>query len=188
MEYLLNALKKLLASTGLNASIADWSSILALVIASLLVIFLLDFIIRTIIRVVFSKIASRSKTNFDDIMVAHKVPRNIAHIFPLILAYKTIPNIFFEHPQWKFFFEKFILVIGISLVIWGLSSIFRSIRDFLKTFERLKDKPIDSYIQVLMIFIWLTGIFAVFCRSLWYYILGIYGGTGDGFSCYHLGI
>ena len=49
MEYLLNALKKLLLSTGLNASIADWSSILALVIASLLVIFLLDFIIRTII-------------------------------------------------------------------------------------------------------------------------------------------
>ena len=177
MEYLLNALKKLLASTGLNASIADWSSILALVIASLLVIFLLDFIIRTIIRVVFSKIASRSKTNFDDIMVAHKVPRNIAHIFPLILAYKTIPNIFFEHPQWKFLFEKFILVIGISLVIWGLSSIFRSIRDFLKTFERLKDKPIDSYIQVLMIFIWLTGIFAVFAVvsgiTFWEFMAGL---------------
>ena len=84
MEYLLNALKKLLLSIGLNASIADWSSILALVIASLLVIFLLDFIIRTIIRVIFSKIASRSKTNFDDIMVAHKVPRNIAHILSLI--------------------------------------------------------------------------------------------------------
>ena len=82
MEYLLNALKKLLASTGLNASIADWSSILALVIASLLVIFLLDFIIRTIIRVVFSKIAIRSKTNFDDIMVANKVPV-ISPIFSL---------------------------------------------------------------------------------------------------------
>ena len=177
MEYLLNALKKLLASTGLNASIADWSSILALVIASLLVIFLLDFIIRTIIRVVFSKIANRSKTNFDDIMVAHKVPSNIAHIFPLILAYKTIPHIFFEHPQWMFFFEKFILVIGISIVIWGLSSIFRSIRDFLKTFERLKDKPIDSYIQVLMIFIWLTGVFAVFAVvsgiTFWEFMAGL---------------
>jgi miniconductance mechanosensitive channel len=177
MEYLLNALKKLLVSIGLNASIADWSSILALVIASLLVIFLLDFIIRTIIRVIFSKIASRSKTNFDDIMVAHKVPRNIAHIFPLILAYKTIPNIFFEHSQWKFFFEKFILVIGISLVIWGLSSIFRSIRDFLKTFDRLKDKPIDSYIQVLMIFIWLTGVFAVFAVvsgiTFWEFMAGL---------------
>ena len=177
MEYLLDALKKLLISIGLNASIADWSSILALVIASLLVIFLLDFIIRTIIRVIFFKIASRSKTNFDDIMVAHKVPRNIAHIFPLILAYKTIPNIFFEHPQLKFFFEKFILVIGISLVIWGLSSIFRSIRDFLKTFDRLKDKPIDSYIQVLMIFIWLTGVFAVFAVvsgiTFWEFMAGL---------------
>ena len=177
MEYFLTSLKDLLISAGLKESISDWCSILVLVFISLSLVFLLDFILRKIIRLVFTKIANRSKTDFDDIMVTHKVPRNIAHIFPLILTYKTLPNIFFEHVRLQLFIEKFILVVGILFVVWGLSSVFRSIKDFFKSIDRLKDKPIDSYIQVLMIFIWLTGIFAIFAAvsgiSFWEFMAGL---------------
>ena len=177
MEFFLEKLKHLLSKTGMSPSIADWTSIILLVFAVLLFIFLLDFVIRTIIRVVFTKIANRSKTTFDDIMIAHKVPRNIAHIFPLIIAYKSIPNIFFEHPQWQFFFEKVILVLGIIFTVWGLRSVFGSVKDFFKSIDRLKDKPIDSYIQVIMIFVWLTGIFATFAVitgiSFWQFMTGL---------------
>ena len=177
MEYFLTSLKDLLISAGLKASISDWCSILVLVFISLSLVFLLDFILRKIIRLVFTKIANRSKTDFDDIMVKHKVPRNIAHIFPLILTYKTLPNIFFEHVRLQLFIEKFILVVGILFVVWGLSSVFRSIKDFFKSIDRLKDKPIDSYIQVLMIFIWLTAIFAIFAAvsgiSFWEFMAGL---------------
>ena len=177
MEYFLTSLKDLLISAGLKASISDWCSILVLVFITLFLVFLLDFILRKIIRLVFTKIANRSKTDFDDIMVTHKVPRNIAHIFPLILTYKTLPNIFFEHVRLQLFIEKFILVVGILFIVWGLSSVFRSIKDFFKSIDRLKDKPIDSYIQVLMIFIWLTGIFAIFAAvsgiSFWEFMAGL---------------
>ena len=177
METILNTLKEFLISIGLKASISDWTSVLTLVLLTLLIIFLLDYIIRKIIRVVFVKIANRSKTNFDDIMVKHKVPRNIAHFFPLIIAYKTMPNIFYEHISLRIVIEKFILVIGILFIVWGLSSVFRSIKDFFKSIERLKDKPIDSYIQVLMIFIWLTSIFAIFAVvsgiSFWEFMAGL---------------
>jgi len=177
MEFFLEKLKHLLSKTGMSPSIADWTSIILLVFAVLLLIFLIDFIIRTIIRVIFTKIANRSKTTFDDIMIAHKVPRNIAHIFPLIIAYKSIPNIFFEHPQWQFFLEKVILVLGIIFTVWGLRSVFGSVKDFFKSIDRLKDKPIDSYIQVIMIFVWLTGIFATFAVitgiSFWQFMTGL---------------
>ena len=177
MEFFLNKLQQLLSSAGMSPSAADWSSIVLLVLAVLLIIFFLDFIIRTIIRVIFAKIANRSKTSFDDIMIAHKVPRNIAHIFPLIIAYKSIPNIFFEHAQWQFFLEKVILVLGIIFTVWGLRSVFGSVKDFFKSVDRLKDKPIDSYIQVIMIFVWLTGIFATFAVisgiSFWEFMAGL---------------
>ena len=177
METILNKLKELLVSIGLKPSVSDWTSVLSLVFLTLLIIFLLDYIIRKIIRVVFMKIANRSKTDFDDIMVKHKVPRNIAHFFPVIIAYKTIPNIFFEHIRLRIVIEKFILVIGILFIVWGLSSVFRSIKDFFKSIERLRDKPIDSYIQVLMIFIWLTSIFAIFAVvsgiSFWEFMAGL---------------
>ena len=177
MEFFLEKLKHLLSKTGMSPSIADWTSIILLVFTVLLLIFLLDFILRTIIRLVFTKIANRSKTSFDDIMIAHKVPRNIAHIFPLIFAYNIIPNIFFEHTEWQLFLEKVILVLGIIFTVWGLRSVLGSVKDFLKSLNRFKDKPIDSYIQVIMIFVWLTGVFATFAVitgiSFWEFLAGL---------------
>ncbi|CAI8420107.1 MAG: Miniconductance mechanosensitive channel YbdG [Formosa sp. Hel3_A1_48] len=162
MEFLLDTLKNFLNKTGLSATTADWLSIILLVLGALIVVFIIDFIIRIIIRVIFSKIAQRSKTNLDDIMIVHKVPRNIAHIVPLFIAYEIIPNIFFEHIVWQNTIKKFILVLGIVFSVWGLRSVFGSIKTYFKSVERLKDKPIDSYIQVIMIFVWLTGVFATF--------------------------
>ena len=162
MEFLLDTLKNFLNKTGLSATTSDWLSIILLVLGALIVVFIIDFIIRIIIRVIFSKIAQRSKTNLDDIMIVHKVPRNIAHIVPLFIAYEIIPNIFFEHIVWQNTIKKFILVLGIVFSVWGLRSVFGSIKTYFKSVERLKDKPIDSYIQVIMIFVWLTGVFATF--------------------------
>ena len=87
MKFLLEYLKNLLVSARIETTIADWVAILTLVFTTLFVIFLLDFIIRKVIRLIFNRIASKTKTDFDDIMVKNKVPRNIAHIFPLILQY-----------------------------------------------------------------------------------------------------
>lgn len=177
MEFFLNKLKHLLSSAGVSETVADWTSILLLVFAILVIIFVVDFIIRTIIRVAFSKIAKRSKTKFDDIMIVHQVPRNLAHIFPLIIAYKSIPSIFFEHARWQLLLEKLILVIGIIFTVWGLRSVLGSVKDFFKSVERLKDKPIDSYIQVIMIFVWLTAVFATFAAvsgiSFWEFMAGL---------------
>jgi len=177
MEFLLDTLKNFLNKTGLSATTADWLSIILLVLGALIVVFIIDFIIRIIIRVIFSKIAQRSKTNLDYIIIVHKVPRNIAHIVPLFIAYEIIPNIFFEHIVWQNTIKKFILVLGIVFSVWGLRSVFGSIKTYFKSVERLKDKPIDSYIQVIMIFVWLTGVFATFAVvtgiSFWEFMAGL---------------
>ena len=177
MDFFLNKLKDILLNAGIKDSIADWSSILVLVAISLSIIFLIDFVIRKIIRSIFSKIADRTKTDFDDIMINHKVPRNIAHIVPVVLIYNIIPNIFYEHLDLKLFLEKLILVSFVVSIVWAIRSIFKSIKIFFKSIERLRDKPIDSYIQVLMIFVWLTGIFGILAIvtgiSFWEFMAGI---------------
>jgi miniconductance mechanosensitive channel len=177
MDFFLNKLKDILLNSGVKDSIADWSSILVLVAISLSIIFLIDFVIRKIIRSIFSKIADKTKTDFDDIMINHKVPRNIAHIVPVVLIYNIIPNIFYEHLDLKLFLEKIILVSFVVSIVWAIRSIFKSIKIFFKSIERLRDKPIDSYIQVLMIFVWLTGIFGILAIvtgiSFWEFMAGI---------------
>lgn len=177
MDFFLNKLKDILLNAGVKDSIADWSSILVLVAISLSIIFLIDFVIRKIIRSIFSKIADKTKTDFDDIMINHKVPRNISHIVPVVLIYNIIPNIFYEHLDLKLFLEKIILVSFVVSIVWAIRSIFKSIKIFFKSIERLRDKPIDSYIQVLMIFVWLTGIFGTLAIvtgiSFWEFMAGI---------------
>jgi miniconductance mechanosensitive channel len=177
MDFFLNKLKDILLNAGVKDSIADWSSILVLVAISLSIIFLIDFVIRKIIRSIFSKIADRTKTDFDDLMINHKVPRNIAHIVPVVLIYNIIPNIFYEHLDLKLFLEKLILVFVVVSIVWAIRSVFKSIKIFFKSIERLRDKPIDSYIQVLMIFVWLTGVFGILAIvtgiSFWEFMAGI---------------
>ena len=177
MDFFLNKLKDILLNAGVKDSIADWSTILVLVAISLSIIFLIDFVIRKIIRSIFSKIADKTKTDFDDIMINHKVPRNIAHIVPVVLIYNIIPNIFNEHLDLKLFLEKLILVSAVVSIVWAIRSVFKSIKIFFKSIERLRDKPIDSYIQVLMIFVWLTGIFGTLAIvtgiSFWEFMAGI---------------
>jgi miniconductance mechanosensitive channel len=51
---------------------------------------------------------------------------------------------------------------GVFLFLWIVRSLLHTIKDFLKTLPSLKDKPIDSYIQVFMIFAWAFGLFFAF--------------------------
>jgi len=141
---------------------AVYLNMLGLLVGLLIVIFVVDFVIRKILLGAFSKFAERSKTNFDDLLVQNKAPRNIAHIIPLIIAIGFIPGIFSDFPYVENIVEKGLLVFAVFAILWLVKSLFHTLRDYLKTLERFRDKPIDSYIQVFMIFVWLGGILSAF--------------------------
>jgi miniconductance mechanosensitive channel len=177
MEYLYNHLNELLLSLKVSSYFADIITHSVLFVGLILVILLVDYIIRKTILAAFSKIAAKSKTNFDDIMVANNVPRNVAHLIPFIIAYKFIPSLFFDNIPLQDFSKKTILVIGIVIIIISVRSVLNSIKSYFKTVTYLKDKPVDSYIQVFMIFVWLTGVFAIVAIisgiSFWEFIAGL---------------
>ncbi len=146
-----------LVSVGTSEVTAKYLNMLALLIVLLLIVFIVDFIIRRLIRGTFTQFASKTKTNFDDILITNKVPRNIAHIIPLLIALEFIPIVFFDFPSFENIVEKGLQVFAIVLTLWIVRSLLNTLKDYLKTLPRLKDKPIDSYIQVFMIFAWLAG-------------------------------
>lgn len=177
MEYLYNQLNDLLLSLKVSSYFSDLITHSVLFMGLILIIILLDYVIRKTLLATFSRIAAKSKTDFDDIMVINNVPRNIAHFIPFIIAYKFIPSLFFDNIFIQDFCQKSILVIGIILLIIGVRSILNSIKSYFKTLIFLKDKPVDSYIQVIMMFVWLTGIFVMVAIitgiSFWEFIAGL---------------
>ena len=147
----------LVDNLNLTEASAKYLNMVMLLVVLLLFVFIVDFIIRKLLVKTFNQFASASKTNFDDLLVANKVPRNIAHIIPLLIALEFTPFVFGDFPSFDGIIEKSLQVFAIILTLWIVRSLLNTLKDYLKTLPRLKDKPIDSYIQVIMIFAWVAG-------------------------------
>lgn len=149
-----------LVELGLADALAINLNMVALALVLIIVIVVLDIVIRKLLRQLFIRFAIRSKTRFDNLLVVNKVPRNIAHILPLLIALEFIPVVFTDFVAWETFFERALKVFAILLTIWIVRSLLNTFKDYFKTLPNLRDKPIDSYIQVFMIFAWIIGIFS----------------------------
>ncbi|WP_346882182.1 mechanosensitive ion channel domain-containing protein [uncultured Algibacter sp.] len=145
-------------SLGTTVQVAKYVNMLTLVVILIIIVWIVDIIIRKLIKGVFTRFALRSKTNFDNLLIANKVPRNVAHIIPLLISLEFIQDVFFHFPYFENIVEKGLKVFAIVLTLWIVRSLLHTIRDYLKTLDNFKDKPIASYIQVFMIFAWAAGI------------------------------
>ncbi len=160
-----------LIELGMSESLSRYINLVGLFLAMLIVVGLLDYIIRRVIRKFSVLIARKTKTNLDDIAITNKVPRLLAHIFPLLLAMELIPVVFTDFAYLSNMALKFGNILGIILILNIAKSILRSLRDYLKKLPSFSDKPIDSYIQVFMIIGWILAIMTIFAiiteTSIW---------------------
>lgn len=159
MEDISHRIYDYLTHLGLSAEWAEYINLVILLVGVLVILLLIDFVLRKVLIGLFGRLSVNSKTHFDDFLVKNRVPRNIAHIVPLVLLFKAIPFVFRDFPGAESFLLKALEVLGIFLFLWIVRSLLNTIKDFLKTLPNLKDKPIDSYIQVFMIFAWAFGLF-----------------------------
>ena len=152
----------LLVEKGMSETMAKYLNMLTLLLALLFLAFMVDYLTKRILWKFSSGIAKRTKTDFDDILISNKLPRNIAHIIPLIILIEFVPQVFSDFENAEIIIETTLKVIAIVLTLRIIRCILNSIKDYLKTLEKFRDKPVDSYIQVFMIFAWLLGIFSIF--------------------------
>ena len=100
-------------------------------------------------------LARKTKTKFDDLLVSNKTAKYIAHLIPLLFIYKSVPIILENFVYWESIFGKLVEIYIVLLSLWIINTIFNALRDHLKQNPRYSDKPIDSYIQVIMIVLWI---------------------------------
>jgi miniconductance mechanosensitive channel len=99
-------------------------------------------------------VARRTKTKFDDLLVSNKTAKYIAHLIPLLFIYKSVPIILENFVYWESVFGKLVAIYIVLLSLWIIKTILQAVRDHLKSNPSYSDKPIDSYIQVIMIVLW----------------------------------
>lgn len=160
-ENIFGFVYRLLKHWDLNESFAAYFSLAI----NLIVLWLLSYIIYLIFRFVLvttmAIVAKKTKTKFDDLLVSNKTAKYIAHLIPLLFIYKSVPIILKHFIYWDNIFGKLVGIYIVILVLWITRTVFNALKDYLKQIPRYSDKPIDSYIQVIMIVLWTFGLIAI---------------------------
>ena len=147
---------------GLSETGAKYLNMAALLLVMLIIIVIAHVLIRKILLNLFTRFAEKTKTRFDDYVVINKVPRNVAHIIPLLIALEFTPIALADFDYLENIIAKALLVLSILITIWIIRSFIKAVRDYLNTKDELKDKPINSYVQVVLIIVWSIGLLSAF--------------------------
>ena len=149
---------KLINQRGLSEF---WSESAALIFLLSLILILggiTFWITRKVIMSFFIQISAKTKSKFDDILIKNKVPKILSNLPVLFLYYETIPILFYDFSEnLAAFIQNIAEALLIVLIIALIRAILKSVNDYLKTLASFKDKPLDSYVQVFMIFLWFIG-------------------------------
>ncbi|WP_430408696.1 mechanosensitive ion channel family protein [Kordia sp.] len=161
-QQLFTAVYDFLIANDFSERIAVNVNLFVSIIVVLGLAFLVDYVIKRLLIAIVQRAAEKSKNHFDDFLVKNKTPQYVAHLLPALLIAQTMPYVFIHFEEFQQNSLHIINLLLIILVIQVIRSILNSLRDYLKTLSSFKDKPIDSYIQVFMIFVWMIGLVTAF--------------------------
>ncbi len=147
-------------------SLEETTAIYLNLFTNILIISVIGFILFKTIRFfgrrVIQKIINKTNTQFDDMLVKNRVFLNIARIIIFIITLNFLKELLVDFPNVYNYTERLITIIIIFSVIWFVRSILLSVKDFLRTMDAFKDKPLESYVQIFMIALWLIAIILSF--------------------------
>ena len=143
-----------LTNYGLNTNVSGFIASALIIISIGVIVLAINFITRKTILSFFKRIAKSTASTFDDLLIKNRVPRLLSFIPSLFFLYIVVPT----------YTENLVIIIEaltIVLFIITVKSVLGTVKDYFKLSSSLKHIPIDSYIQVIMIFIWFIGIILI---------------------------
>lgn len=161
IEKIIDFTYDVLVKVGLSPTFASYTSAFINFIFLMIIAYFIFLFCRFALNRLFNLIAQRTKTTFDDLLISNKTAKYISHLIPLLFIYKAVPIILQKFIYWEGVFGKIIDIYIIILILLIIRTVFNALRDHLKTMPRYSDKPIDSYIQVIMIVLWIFGVTAI---------------------------
>ena len=142
-----------------------YAEMLNLIIVSLLIllsVIIINYLSKKIIFNFLEKLSTRSKNDFDNFLIANNIQIYLARLVPVFYLYWIIPS-WLENFQTVLVYAFLGLKIYfIFLIVWIIRNFLNASKEFFRTFDSLKGKPIESFVQVAMILVWFTAIVLIF--------------------------
>lgn len=148
--------------SGISIETARYLNVLINTVLLTIVLVALNYIIKKIIVNLFSAFTIKTKSTYDDFLVKSNFPRYVARIIPFFILRGALNPLLSDFQYLKVYSERITDVYLIILIVWIFRSIIKASTNYLRNNEQFKDKPLDSYAQIITIFIWFIGIVNIF--------------------------
>ncbi|MFL2584941.1 MAG: mechanosensitive ion channel family protein [Flavobacteriaceae bacterium] len=147
---------------NIDIGLAWWIDFIVISSLLLLLSSLLATVSKTVIKNILIKLSRQTKTHLDDYLLSSGFPKYISRVIPYVFLLSIVPFWIVDSPTTTSNVMLLLNVYGVIVSIWIFRSILQTLRSFLLTLDSFKDKPIDSYVQVFMLLIWIIGIIVIF--------------------------
>jgi miniconductance mechanosensitive channel len=178
LELLFGFSKQFLSKFIPDKILLAYSSLVINMLLTIGLALLLYYVFKRILVSTLILIAKKSRTTFDDLLVSNHTAKYIAHLIPFLFIYQSVFIILNDFYLWEKIFNKLVSIYIVILSIWIIRSVLKAFRDYLKLRTRFSDKPIDSYIQVFMIILWIFGFAIIISKIFNIKLINLYGTLG----------
>jgi miniconductance mechanosensitive channel len=161
-------IQKLLQQWGLSESQAHTFNILFGVFFIIFLAFLSDVLTRRVIIIVLSRLAARTKTLWDDILMEKRVFHRLSHLAPALVLWHSVGFVLKYFPTIMTITQKALTIYMIIIVLLAINAFLKALNDIYQTLPVSQGRSIKGYIQVAQI------IFFSLCIIL---IISILSGT-----------
>lgn len=151
-----------LINWGVNASLAELINLIVLSIVTILLVYLFHYVTKRFLRIALIRIIKKTRNDFFQHLLENRFPHFLALTVPLIIVRFSIPIIFVDFKQFINPVNTLADVYMVLMVIWMMMSVIRSAGDAVRTQPSFREKPIDSYLQVVRIILFLIGAVIIF--------------------------
>ena len=149
-----------------NMDIADnwvkYINMMLLAVALVVLVFIVQFITRKILQVVLNRSSKITGMPILHHLAQRRFPHFLAMIIPFSIVKGSIPIVFDQFPKMMVVMDKLADIYLIFYLIWLIMSIINAATDTLRLKPSLKDKPLDSYVQVIKIVFYIFGFVILF--------------------------
>ena len=152
----------LLSNIGIPENWIKYINMVLLAVALVLVVFVVQYITRKVLQIVLNRSARITKMPILQHLSQRRFPHYLAMIVPFSIVKGSIPIVFDQFPKLMVIMDKLVDIYLIFYVIWLIMSVINAASDTLRMKPSLKDKPLDSYVQVIKIVFYIFGFVILF--------------------------
>jgi miniconductance mechanosensitive channel len=161
----------------------DWltqSQLVTQIVAVLLVLvlaYVADKLTRRILLITVGRIVRRTATQWDDMMLRHRVFERLAHLAPALAVYYGILLVPALAPEFIELLQHLALAVVVLILALTIGALLSAANDIYSTSAIADGRPIKGYVQVIKIVLYLfaavVGISAIIGQNPLYMLSGI---------------